>query len=190
METTEDRRAVAPEAAPAAAAAAARESLTLTADHTTQAHLAALVEVLQAQGFVLTQRTFLPTEEARGVVLLALRRPLPAVAALVVPPTAPAGLRAALEAALFGPTTAPAPATLQLKADDAFVSLNARDPADLAQALGVLGEVAAQVGPTVKAGGEGRLVYTEGVWQVFPDGMREHPALWYDARVRALVAAP
>ena len=175
---------------PQTAASDAVDPLTLTIDDASRPEVASLVGVLRARGVGVHIRTFLRTEDARGVVLLALRQPLPSLLALVAPPTASAEVLVALDEALFGARTAPA--TLQLKADDTFVSLNARDRADLAHALGDLGDVVAQLGRqaarTPTAGGERRLVYVDGVWQVFPDGARGRPALVYDAGTRGFVA--
>jgi hypothetical protein len=164
-------------------------SVTLTVDHEARAGNAALAAVLRAHGGAVEIRTFLRTEEARGVVLLAVRRALPALLALVAPPTAPAGLSAALGEALFATAAPGTPAILQLKAQEAFVSLNAQNGTDLTRALGLLPTVVEQAEQQplaqVAVAGERRFVYVEGVWQVY--GVHEQPAFVFDATAHRLV---
>src|SRR5215469_11789906 len=62
---------------------AAPEPVTLTVDHEARAGSVALAAVLRAHGCPVEVRTFLRTEEARGVVLLAVRRALDALLTLV-----------------------------------------------------------------------------------------------------------
>ena len=57
------------------------------------------------------------------------------------------------------------PATLQLKADGVFVSVRARDPFDITQALDAL--PAQLVGLDARRE-ERRLVYGEGTWRIDP----------------------
>ncbi len=149
------------------------ERVTLTTDDATRTAVEDIAAILHAQGFTVERRAFIraPAEEPRRVVLLALDRPLPALVALVAPPTALPGLGAALAAALYLNEEAHAggaAATLQFKAVGAFASLSAGSGAELADALLLLaGRVRALSWWTRPPdGGERRIAYVSGRWYV------------------------
>ncbi len=145
-------------------------SITLTTDHVTVDAIGPLVEVLHAVGVAVERHAFLPVrgEEQHpwGVLLLAASGlPLAlALARLVGPATAPAGVALALATAL-GVGERPALATLQLKADGVFVSIRSRDLIDITTALDAL---PAQLVRLDTRRGERRLVYSEGAWRIDP----------------------
>ncbi len=146
-------------------------SITLTTDHVTTDDIGLLVAVLHAAGIAVERHAFLPVrgEEQHpwGVLLLAASGPPLALARLVVPATAPAGVFPALTAALrIGHH--PTPATLQLKADGVFISVRARDILDITSALVGLPAQLARLHPASPRATERRLVYGEGAWQVDP----------------------
>jgi len=150
----------------------------VTTDDTTAVHAGALVAVLQAHGYQVEQRAFIRhlAEEPRRVVLLAFARPLPALVALVTPPTALPGLGEALIAALYPPPerdaaslTMPPPAalaTVQLKAEGAFASISARTGAELMDALQVLAVRVRRAAWAVsqRTDRERRIAYVDGAW--------------------------
>ncbi len=144
--------------------------VTLTTDDATMQSVDGLALVLHAQGFVVERRTFVraPAEEPRRVVLFALERPLPALVALVAPPTAPPGVIAALVAALYPDAGDAAAATLQLKGEGAFASLTAHAGTELDGALRALARRvrAPSWGLPPAAGGERRVAYVTGRWYV------------------------
>jgi len=142
--------------------------VTLTTDRVTADAAGSLVDALHAVGVAVERLAFLPMrgEEPHpwGVLLLATSgSPLP-LAHLVVPATAPAGVAPALAAVLGGGERS-APAMLQLKADDVFISVRGRDPRDITQALDAL---PAQLTHLDTRRGERRLVYSEDVWLIDP----------------------
>jgi len=148
--------------------------VTLTTDHVTVAAVGPLVDALHAVGVAVERHAFLPMhgEEPHpwGVLLLATSGPPLPLARLVVPASAPAGVAPALAAALVsgarvGSGKRSAPATLQLKADDVFISVRGRDVLDITQALDAL---PAQLARLDTRHGERRLVYSEGVWRIDP----------------------
>ncbi len=148
------------------------ERVEVTTDDATAAAADALVAVLQGHGFAVERRTFIRNlaEEPRRVVLLALGRPLPALVPLVAPPTALPGLTAALVAALYPvrrPDRADAVlATVQLKAEGAFVSVNAHTGPELLDVLlalaGRVRRVTWAVWPSAVR--ERRIAYLDGQW--------------------------
>ena len=124
-----------------------------------------------------TTRSSAPWRRNRAALVpLALPRPLPALVPLVVPPTALPGLSAALVAALYPEpdrdvpdTWAPLPtalATVQLKAEGAFVSISARTEQELTDALRMLaGRVRRATGAALPlADRERRIAYVDGTW--------------------------
>ncbi len=139
---------------------------TLTTDHATAAAAGPLADALHAAGVMVERHTFLPMrgEEPHpwGVLLLAASGSPLALARLVVPATAPAGVAPALTAVLEGGERS-APATLQLKADGVFISVRGRDLLDITQALNAL---PAQLARLDTRHGERRLVYSEGAWSI------------------------
>jgi len=142
--------------------------LTLTTDHVTIAAIGPLVDALHIAGIAVERLAFLPMrgEEPHpwGVLLLATSGPPLPLAQLVVPATAPPGVAPALAAVLGGGERS-APAMLQLKADDVFISLRGRDLLDIMLALDAL---PAQLARLDTRHGERRLVYSEGVWRIDP----------------------
>jgi len=142
--------------------------LTLTTDHVTVAAVGPLADALHAAGVAVERLAFLPVrgeeQHPAGVLLLAASGPPLPLAQLVVPATAPPGVAPALVAALGGRDRV-APATLQLKADNVFVSLRSRDLLDITQALDAL---PAQLARLDTRRGERRLVYSEGTWRIDP----------------------
>jgi len=103
-------------------------SITLATDHVTTAAAGPLADALHAAGVAVERHTFLPVrgeeQHPSGVLLLAMDGPPLPLARLVVPASAPAGVASALAAALGGGQgERAAPATLQLKADGVFVSI-------------------------------------------------------------------
>ncbi len=142
--------------------------VTLTTDHLMADAGGPLADALHAVGVAVERHAFLPVrgEEPHpwGVLLLATFGPPLPLARLVVPATAPPGVAPALAAALGGRDRV-APATLQLKADNVFVSLRGRDLLDITQALDAL---PAQLARLDTRHGERRLVYSEGVWRIDP----------------------
>jgi len=148
------------------------ERVTLTADDATMSAVEGIVVILHTRGFVVERRAFVraPAEEPRRVVLLTLDWSLPALVALVAPPTAPPGLGAALAAALYPDGEAharAAVATLQCKGVGAFASVTVGSGAELADALLLLaGRVRAPSWWTwpLAAGGERRIAYVTGRW--------------------------
>ncbi len=102
--------------------------VTLTTDHVTADAAGPLAAALHAAGVAVERHAFLPVrgeeQHPSGVLLLATDGlPLP-LARLVVPASAPTGVASALAAALGGGQgERAAPATLQLKADGVFVSI-------------------------------------------------------------------
>ncbi len=142
--------------------------LTLTTDHIMVAAVGPLVAALHVAGVAVERLAFLPVrgEEPHpwGVLLLATSGPPLTLAHLVVPATAPPGVAPALAAALGGRDRV-APATLQLKADNVFVSLRSRDLLDITQALDAL---PAHLARLDTRHGERRLVYSEGAWRIDP----------------------
>jgi len=151
----------------------AAERVTVTAEDATLPAVEGIAAILHAHGFVVERRVFVraAAEEPRRVVLLALERPLPALVALVTPPTALPGLGAALAAALYleGEAHARAAvATLQCKGVGAFASVTVGSGAELADALRLLaGRVRAVSWWTRPAdGGERRIAYVGRRWYV------------------------
>jgi len=154
------------------------ERVTLTTDDATMPAADAIAAIFQGHGFTVEHHAFIRTlaEEPRRVVLLTLPRPLPALVPLVVPPTALPGLSAALVAALYPEpdrdvpdTWAPLPtalATVQLKAEGAFVSISARTEQELTDALRMLaGRVRRATGAALPlADRERRIAYVDGTW--------------------------
>jgi len=140
----------------------------LTTDRVTADDVGPLADALLAVGVAVERHAFLPVrgEEPHpwGVLLLATFGPPLPLAQLVVPATAPAGVAPALAAALGGRDRV-APATLQLKADNVFVSLRGRDLLDITAALDTL---PAQLACLDTRRGERRLVYSEGAWLIDP----------------------
>ncbi len=143
-------------------------SITLTTDHVTADDAGPLADALHAAGVTVDQHAFLAVrgEEQHpwGVLLLAASGPPLPLVRLVGPTTAPAGVASALAAALGGGKR-PAPATLQLKADNVFVSLRSRDLLDITQALDALPAHLARLDTRRE---ERRLVYSEGAWRIDP----------------------
>ncbi len=151
--------------------------IALTTDHVTAAAADLLADALHAAGVAVTRHTFLPVrgeeQHPSGVLLLAASGPPLPLVRLVVPASAPAGVAPAgvapaLAAALGvrgGGGEHPAPATLQLKADDVFISLRSRDALDIIQALEAL---PAQLATLDTRREERRLVYSEGAWLIDP----------------------
>ncbi len=142
--------------------------VTLTTDHVTADAAGPLADALHDVGVAVERLAFLPVrgeeQHPSGVLLLATSgSPLP-LARLVVPATAPAGVAPALAAVLGGGERA-APATLQLKADDVFISVRGQDILDITQALDAL---PAQLTHLDTRRGERRLVYAEGTWRIDP----------------------
>ncbi len=142
--------------------------VTLTTDHVTADAAGPLADALHAAGVSIERHAFLPVrgeeQHPSGVLLLATSgSPLP-LARLVVPATAPAGVAPAL-AAVLGGGDRPAPATLQLKADNVFVSLRGRDLLDITQVLDALPAHLARLDTRRR---ERRLVYSEGAWRIDP----------------------
>jgi len=142
--------------------------VTLITDRVTADAADALANALHAAGVTVERRAFLPVrgEDAHpgGVLLLAVNGPLLALVRLVAPSTAPVGVAPALATAL-GVGEYAAPATLQLKADGVFVSIQARDLLDITSVLdGLQGQLARL--DTRRA--ERRLIYSEGVWRIDP----------------------
>jgi len=149
----------------------AAERVTVTADDATLPAVEGIAAILHAHGFVVERRVFVraAAEEPRRVVLLALERPLPALVALVAPPTALPGLGAALAAVLYPEGEAHVrAATLQCKGVGAFASVTAGSGAELADALRLLaGRVRAVSWWTRPAdGGERRIAYVGRRWYV------------------------
>ena len=149
------------------------ERVTLTADDATMAAVEGIVVILHARGFVVERRAFVraPAEEPRRVVLLTLEWSLPALVALVAPPTAPPGLGVALAAALYPDGEAHATGavvTLQFKGLGAFASVTVGSGSELADALLLLaGRVRAVSWWTRPAdGGERRIAYVGRRWYV------------------------
>ncbi len=141
--------------------------ITLTTDHATAA-AGPLADALHAAGVMVKQHTFLPMrgEEPHpwGVLLLAMDGPPLPLARLVVPATALAGVAPAL-AAVLGDGERSAPATLQLKADDVFISIRGQDVRDIITALDALPAPLMRLDTRRR---ERRLVYSEGVWRIDP----------------------
>ncbi len=142
--------------------------VTLTTDRVTADDVGPLADALHAAGVTVERHAFLPVrgeeQHPSGVLLLAASSPPLPLAQLVVPATAPPGVAPALAAALGGRDRV-APATLQLKADNVFVSLRGRDLLDITAALDTL---PAQFARLDTRRGERRLVYSEGVWRIDP----------------------
>ncbi len=144
--------------------------VTLTTDHLTDDDAGPLADALHAAGVAVERHTFLPVrgeeQHPSGVLLLAASGSPLALARLVVPATAPAGVADALAAALgVGGGERSAPATLQLKADGVFVSIRGRDLFDITTALDAL---PAQLAHLDTRRGERRLVYSDGTWRIDP----------------------
>jgi len=144
--------------------------VTLTTDHVTADAAGPLADALHAAGVAVERHTFLPVrgEEQHpwGVLLLATSGPPLPLARLIVPVAASAGVAPALAAALgVGSGEHPAPATLQLKAEDVFVSIRGHDLFDITRALDAL---PAQLARLDTRRGERRLVYAEGSWRIDP----------------------
>jgi len=149
------------------------ERVILTTDDATLPVVEDIVAILRAQGFAVERRAFIraPAEEPCRVVLLALERPLPALVALVAPPTAAPGMGPALAAALYPDPDTPegnAPATLQFKGLGAFASVTAGSEAELADALIRLASQVRAVSWWMRPpdGGERRIAYVAGRWYV------------------------
>jgi len=149
-------------------------SITLTTDHVTVDAAGPLADSLHAAGVSIERHAFLPVrgEEPHpwGVLLLATSGPPLPLARLVVPVSAPPGVAPALAAALVsgarvGSGKRSAPATLQLKADDVFISVRGHDLRDITQALDAL---PAHLARLDTRHGERRLVYSEGAWRIDP----------------------
>jgi len=142
--------------------------VTLTTDHVTAAAAGPFADALHTAGVAVERHTFLPVrgeeQHPSGVLLLATSGPPLPLARLVVPATAPAGVAPALAAALGGRDRV-APATLQLKADNVFVSLRGRDLLDITQVLDALPAHLARLDTRRR---ERRLVYSEGAWRIDP----------------------
>jgi len=148
--------------------------VTLTTDHVTADAVGPLADALHADGVAVERHTFLPVhgEEPHpwGVLLLAASGPPLPLAQLVVPASAPPSVAPALAAALVsgakvGSGKDSVPATLQLKADDVFISVRGRDLLDITQALDAL---PAHLARLDTRHGERRLVYSEDVWRIDP----------------------
>jgi len=145
--------------------------VTLTTDWITSDAADVLAAALHAAGVAVERHTFLPTREdvahPWGVLLLAVDGPPVPLARLVAPATAPIDVFSALAAAL-GIGHRPTPATLQLKADDVFISVRARDRLDITSTLrGLLAQLA-HLHPGSPRAMERRLVYGEGTWRIDP----------------------
>ena len=142
--------------------------VTLTTDHVTVDAAGPLADALHDAGVAVERLAFLPVrgeeQHSAGVLLLAASGPPLPLARLGVPATAPAGVASALAAVLGGGERA-APATLQLKADDVFVSVRGRDSLDITQALDALPARLAGLDTRHR---ERRLVYSEGAWLIDP----------------------
>jgi len=142
--------------------------VTLTTDHVTVDAAGPLADALHAAGVSIERHAFLPVrgeeQHPSGVLLLATDGPPLPLAQLVVPASAPPSVAPALAAAL-GSRDRVAPATLQLKADNVFVSLRGRDLLDITQAIDAL---PAQLARLDTRHGERRLVYSDGVWRIDP----------------------
>jgi len=145
------------------------ERVTLTADDATMAAVEGIVVILHARGFVVERRAFVraPAEEPRRVVLLTLEWSLPALVALVAPPTAPPGLGVAFAAALY-PNEEDGTATLQLKGKGVFVSMTAGSGSDMSDALLALARRARSMSwqERMPDGGERRIAYVGRRWYV------------------------
>jgi len=144
--------------------------VTLTTDRVTADAATPLVDALHAAGVSIERHAFLPVrgeeQHPSGVLLLATDGPPLPLTRLVVPVSAPAGVASALAAALGGGQgERAAPATLQLKADDVFVSIRGRNLRDITTALDGL---PAQLTRLDTRRGERRLVYSEGAWRIDP----------------------
>ncbi len=141
--------------------------VTLTTDHVTADAAGPLADTLHSAGVVVERHAFLPVrgeeQHPSGVLLLATDGPSLPLARLVAPTIAPAGVAPALAA--LGDGERSTPATLQLKADNVFVSLRGRDLRDITQALDAL---PAQLARLDTRHGERRLVYSEDVWRIDP----------------------
>jgi len=141
--------------------------VSLTTDHVTVAAAGPLADALHAAGVSIERHAFLPVrgeeQHPSGVLLLATDGPSLPLARLVAPTIAPAGVAPALAA--LGDGERSTPATLQLKADNVFVSLRGRDLRDITQALDAL---PAQLARLDTRHGERRLVYSEDVWRIDP----------------------
>jgi len=148
--------------------------VTLTTDHVTADAAGPLADALHDAGVAVERLAFLPVrgeeQHPAGVLLLATSGPPLPLARLVVPTSAPPGVAPALAAALVsgarvGSGKRSAPATLQLKADDVFISVRGRDLLDIMQALDAL---PAQLARLDTRREERRLVYSEGAWRIDP----------------------
>ncbi len=144
--------------------------VTLTTDRATAVAAGPLADALHAAGVTVERHAFLPVrgeeQHPSGVLLLATPGPPLSLARLVVPATAPVGVAPALAAALgVGGGEHPAPATLQLKADDVFVSIRGRDALDITRVLDALPAQLARLDTRHR---ERRLVYSEGAWRIDP----------------------
>jgi len=148
--------------------------VSLTTDHVTADAAGLLANALHAAGVAVERHTFLPVrgEEQHpwGVLLLATSGPPLPLARLVVSASAPPGVAPALAAALMsgarvGSGKRSAPATLQLKADDVFISVRGHDLLDITTALDAL---PAQLARLDTRREERRLVYAEGAWRIDP----------------------
>ncbi len=144
--------------------------VSLTTDHITADAAGLLATALHAAGVAVERHAFLPVrgeeQHPSGVLLLGTSGPPVPLARLLAPATAPAGVAPALAAALVrGGGEHAVPATLQLKADDVFVSLRGHDLFDITQALDALPPQLARLDMRHR---ERRLVYAEGAWRIDP----------------------
>lgn len=165
------------------------EQIMLTVDGEALPVVGELANRLRELGFAVAEQTFLRTEgeEARrAVLLLTLHRPLDDGVDLITtlvsraPADAWSTLALTLQALGSGRHT---PAVLQLKTEDAFVSLVPRNLTDLEQAVRLLAPVAASIRRAVAGvpprATEHRLVYSGGSWTIY--GLQSHGTLVYDA---------
>jgi len=142
--------------------------VTLTTDRVTDDAAGPLADALHTAGVVVERHTFLPARDDDaypwGVLLLTVEGlPLP-LARLLAPASAPPDVASALTAVL-GVGQRPAPATLQLKADGVFVSVQCRDLIDITTTLD---ELPAHLARLDTRREERRLVYSEGIWRIDP----------------------
>ncbi len=164
------------------------EQITLTVDGEALPVVGQLAHRLRELGFAVAEQSFLRTEgeEAwRAVLLLTLHGPLDDGVELITTlvSRAPAGAWPTLAMTLQALGGHDAPAVLQLKTQDAFVSLVPRNLTDLEQAVRVLTPVAGSIRRAVTGippgATEYRLVYSGGSWTVY--GLQSHGTLVYDA---------
>jgi hypothetical protein len=164
-----------------------REQITLTVDEDALTATAGLAHRMRDLGIAVAQQTFVPMgveEERRVVLLITLHRPLDEVAEWVTSLVfrAPDGVWPALVSTLQALGKNRRPAVLQIKAEDAFVSLVAQDLSDLEQAARLLAPVAVSVSSSAACEPHGvtecRLVYSDGSWSVY--GLGSYDVVTYN----------